>query len=95
MHIFKKYKSDSNLYAFQRIQILECEEYKSEKCMFVMIFPAVVNTIIQIVNTKTERKNKILFSLRFETVRYDTVIPPESQRTYRTVTSIQKWEDIV
>lgn len=58
------------------------------------MFPAVVNTIIQIVNTKTERKNKILFSLRFETVRYDTVIPPNAQSIQNGHIN-SKWEDIV
>ena len=54
MHIFKKYKSGSNLYTFKRIQILNGEEYELEKCPFVMIFPAVVNSY----NSNREYKNR-------------------------------------
>ena len=54
MHIFKKYKSDSNLYALKRIQISEGEEYNLNKCAVIMVFPAVVNSY----NSNREYKNR-------------------------------------
>ena len=89
MHIFKKYKSDSDLYVFQRIQIFRDDEYIFKKmCSYNGVPGGCLYFIIQIVNTETERKSKILFSLRFEAGRDDPVIPPEYTEHKETAESI-------